>query len=193
MSFFDLLFFAALLATVTALFLAAFSAIRGSGARAIGILRKACVGLGIYLVIISVASFFSPRRVLHAGDSLCFDDWCVAVHSIEQVPSKTPVSYVATLKLSSSSRTDAQRENDLFVYLIDDRDRRYSPIPDPSATPMSVLLQPQQFLITSRTFETPADVHPVGLVIAHLDPSPMRWFIIGEDSWFHKPTLVPLP
>jgi hypothetical protein len=193
LSVFDLLFLAVFFATVVTLFLAAFSAIRGRGARAIRILRRYGLCAGVYLGIVILVSLFSPRRVLNVGDPKCSDDWCIAVENVSRRPGPAGISYIVTLRISSRARRVSQRENGVIVYLTDDRGRRYDPIPDSSAVPLNTLLRPQESIQAIRSFEVPRDAHEVGLVVAHGGSGfPISWFIIGYETWF-KPTIVRLP
>jgi hypothetical protein len=82
----------------------------------------------------------------------------------------------------------------MVVYLTDERDERYYPTPENDAVPFSVMLQPQESVIASRSFEVPAYAKIAGLVITHERSGiPISWFIIGYETWFRKPTIVRLP
>jgi hypothetical protein len=192
MSIFDLLFIALFLATVVVLLVAGFNAIRGRSSRAIRILGNYLICAGLYLGTVVLVSVFSPRRVVAMGEPRCFDDWCIAVEGIERVPMENGTSYVAKLRVSSTARRVSQRENNVVVYMTDDRDIRYDPIADRGAVPLNVLLLPQQSVATDRIFHLPADAHPVGIVIGHQGGFPIGWFIIGDEAWFHKPAIVPI-
>jgi hypothetical protein len=190
---FDLLFITSFLATVAGLLTAAWSAVRGRGARAISILRGYGIGASVYFGIVVLASLFWPRRVLNVGDPQCFDDWCIAAENVSRKPAQARISYIVTLRVSSRARRISQRENGVVVYLTDDQGRRYDPIPDESAVLLNVLLRPQESIAAARVFEVPADAHEVGLVITHEGGFPIGWFIIGYETWFHKPTIIRLP
>jgi hypothetical protein len=192
MSLFDLLFIAVFLATVVTLLSAAFLAMRGRRSSALVLLRGCCICVGVYLGIVVLASAFWPRRVLQVGEHRCYDDWCIAVENASRQASRGGVNYLITLRLSSTARRVAQRENDVVIYLTDDRGRRYDPIPDRSAVPLNVQLGPQESVTATRSFEIPADAREPGLVIAHEGGFPIGWFIIGYETWFHKPTIVRL-
>lgn len=193
MSIFDLLFIAAFLATATTLLSAAFLAIRGRSTRALLLLRRYCICAGAYLGIVVLTSVFWPRSVLQVGDPRCFDDWCIAVENASRQPAGGRVSYAVTLRLSSRARRVYQRENDVVVYLADNRGRRYDPAPNKPDVPFNVQLGPHESVTATRVFEVPADAHEPGLVIAHEGGFPIGWFIIGYETWFHKPAIVRLP
>ena len=193
MTIFDLLFLATLLTTVATLSIAAWCALRGQRARCARILRGWAFGACLYTGVVVLVSLVSPRRVLALGDPRCFDDWCIAVDSVKREPSGEHVSYVANFKLISRAGRVSQRENNLAVYLTDNRGRRYDAIPDNSAVPLNTLLGPQESISATRTFKAPADAQGIGVVIAHEGGIPMGWFIIAEEGWFRKPTIVPVP
>jgi hypothetical protein len=192
-SIFDLLFIAAVLATVATLIGVAFIAIRGQGARALALLRRWLICAAAYFAVVVLASVFRPRTVLNLGGRRCFDDWCIAVENVNRQPTGGDVRYLVTLRLSSTARGVSQRENGVVVYLADDRGRRYDPTPNESAEPMNVLLGPQESTTVTRIFEVPADARRLGLAIGHEGGFPIGWFIIGYETWFHKPTLVWFP
>ncbi len=196
MNVFDLLFLVTSCATVAALFVSLFLAIRGQAVRSGRILRLWLLGASLYLGALVLVSIVAPRRVLHLNETRCFDDWCIAVASVKWSPQPVPqtryMSFVAALRLSSRAHRVSQRENDLAVYLTDDRERRYDPLPERSTVPLSVLLQPGSTVEATRVFHVPVDARGIGLVIAHEGGFPIRWFIINEESWFRKPTIVPL-
>jgi hypothetical protein len=189
---FDLLFIVIFLATVATLLSAAFLAIRGQGARALVLLLRYCICAGAYLGVVVLTSVFWPRSVLQVGDPRCFDDWCIAVENASRQPAGDGVSYMVTLRLSSRARRVSQRENGVVVYLADTRGRRYDPAPDKSAVPFNILLGPQESIPATRVFEVPADAHEPGLVIAHEGGFPIGWFIVGYETWFHRPAIVRL-
>jgi hypothetical protein len=137
-------------------------------------------------------SLILPRRVVKVGDSQCFDDWCVSVVGYRRTPEDARVAYTLDLRLSSRARRVSQRENSLAVYLIGNHGRRYDPLPDNSSVPFSVLLQPQQSVLASRSFLVPAGAADVSAVITQEGGFPIGWFIIGYDAWFRKPPLIRL-
>jgi hypothetical protein len=189
MGLFDLLFIVAFLATIGTLLSAIVLAIRRQRRRALVLLFRWCVCAAVYLSAVVLASVFWPRTVLQPGDDRCFDDWCIGVESAIRQPG----SYVVNLRLSSRARRASQRENGVVVYLADREGRRYNPVPVDSAVRLNVLLEPGQSVAAPRIFEVPGDARELGLVITHQGGFPIGWFIIGDETWFHKPTLVRLP
>ncbi len=192
MNRFDLLFIALFLTSVITLSIAALSAIRGRGARALRILCIFGICAAAYVGIVAVTSLFWPQRVLKIGDPDCFDDWCISVENVNRTPEHGNVTYTLALRLSSRAGRISQRENGVVVYLADSRGRRYDPVPDQSATPFNVLLPPQESIATTRTFRVTDNAQGLGLVITHEGGFPIGWFIIGYETWFRKPTIIRL-
>jgi hypothetical protein len=191
---FDLLFIVIFLAAVATVLAAASFAARGQGPRALAIVRKLGMCAGAYLGIVALTSLFWPRTILRVGDPRCFDDWCIAVENATRQPADGGVSYMVTLRVSSRARRIWQREKYVAVYLTDDRGRRYDPAPHASDVPLSVRLGPQESVTVTRVFQVSDAAREPGLIIAHEGGGfPIGWFIIGYETWFHKPTIVRLP
>ncbi len=192
MNVFDLLFLALLLATVATLLASGWLAVRGKFGRAWKLLSRLLVCAGAYMAVVVAVSLLSPRRVLGTEAPQCFDDWCIAVAGYHREPATSGAVWSVALRLYSRARRVSQRENNLSVYLTDAENRRYAPVADRTAVPFSVLLRPGESVIANRSFLLPADARDVGLIITHEGGFPIGWFIIGYDTWFHKPALVPL-
>jgi hypothetical protein len=188
MTIFDLILIASFLATVVVLVLVLIAAIRGRWS----MLRNLLIGWGVFaavyfgaLVAISLAT---PQRLMSVGENRCWDDWCIAVTKVQRATITEGALLTVTLRMSSSAKRVTQRENGLSVYLIDDRGRRYEPVPAASAKPFDVPLGPGDSAEAERVFQVPADSHGIGLGFAHAGPGR---FIIGDDgSFLHKPTIV---
>jgi hypothetical protein len=193
MSIFDLLFLASVLATAITLTTAAIFALRGRGAKARRIVRTYGICAVAYSVIALAFDFFKPQRVMAMTEHWCFDDWCLQVENIDRVPLGSKVSYDVKLRIYSTARGISQRANGAWIYLIDEQGRRYSANPDPSATPLTVKLGPEQSVSTSRAFEVPADVRTLGLITGHGGPycGAMSLLIIGGGGClFNRPTMI---
>jgi hypothetical protein len=192
MNVFDLLFLASCFTALITLIVVACFVLRREFGRAARILWKLAAGVGAYFAVVILVSLLSPRRVFKPGARQCFDDWCIGVDGFRQAPEAGGVAYSVDLRLSSRARRVSQREKNVTVYLTDDHSSRYNAIAASSTGPFDVLLEPQESVIVSRSFLVPAQAKNVGLVIAHEGGFPMGRFIIGYDSWFRKPTVVPL-
>jgi len=195
MTIFDLLFLLAMLTSLVTLVVFGISLIRARGAKALRILRIYAIGAALYLLVGVAVAFFRPQRVLRVGDPWCFDDWCLTVESVHKVRGQNDVSYQVGLRISSRAGRVAQRANGAWIYLIDNHGHRFSPDPDPSATPLDIRLQPQESITTSRLFHVPGDAQQLGLITGHGGAycGAMSFLIIGDSGClFHKPTMVRL-
>ena len=193
MTFFDLLFILASLISVVTMAVAAAFAIRGRLPRALKILRLYLTCAAGYFAIAVAIAFLKPQRVMSIGDPWCFDDWCLTVEKVDRTAGPSQVSYNVELSIFSCARRVTQRANGAWIYLIDDRGRRYFPDPAPSAVPLDALLQPLESATTLRVFHVPPDARELGLITGHGGPycGPMDMLIIGSGGClFHNPTMI---
>src|SRR6266545_1013271 len=167
MTIFDLIFILVFLTSVVTLIRILYLGLQKRRDKAWRLTKYVGLFLGIYLGIVLTVSLAMPQRTLKVGDQECYDDWCIAVEHAERSNAPTSAAYTVTLRLSSRARRVAQRENGVVVYLMDADGHRYDPVPDQSATPLNVLLQPQQSVVTTRVFTIPANVQVRGLAIVH--------------------------
>jgi len=187
MTIFDLLFILIFLATVVALSSAIFQAIRGQRRKSLRVLSVSAVSAAIYFAICCASSILTPRCELRIGQSQCFDDWCVELDAINKIASNSAITYQTTIRIFSQAKRISQRENGIAFYLEDDLGHRYSALPDPSATPSNVLLQPNESVTLTRNFQLSSTAHAEGFVATHEGGFPIQWFIIGEgQSLFHR-------
>jgi hypothetical protein len=193
MSIFDLCFLLAALASLVTFTTAGVCAIRGRGKKALRILSIYGACAAVYLTAGIAVSFLRPQLVLHPGDPWCFDDWCLTVQSVRQTPSSAGVLYRVDLRVFSRARRVSQRARGAWVYLIDERGRLYSPEPEPSATPLDVLLKPGESVVTWRVFRVAEDTRQLGLITGHGGPycGTMSFLVIGESGClFRKPSMI---
>jgi hypothetical protein len=195
MNIFDLLFIALFVSAVVCLAAAGIAAARGRRASALRILRILGVSAVIYFGIVCIVSAATPRKVLSPGDPQCFDDWCISAESAQRIKESSEISYDVTILISSRAKRISQRENNVVVYLTDDRWRRFDSTPQDSDVPINTLLGPGESVIVHRIFRLPADARGVGAVVTHGDgffaifPGAL---VITENDWFHKPVVTRL-
>ena len=192
MTIYDLLFIVLVVTAFGFLAVVVISALRGRWAQAFATIRRLAVGLVVYVAIVYIATAISKPVVLRVGDPQCDDDWCLAVERVERTPQNAVLIYDVSLRIFSQARRVAQRElvaKD--VYLVDAQWKRYDPVPSGSGVPLNTLLQPGESVSTSRRFELPANVRPMGLLLERSSILPFC-VIIGECGAFHKDVLVRL-
>ena len=190
MNLFEPLFLLLVLVTIITLVTAAVFAMSGKLARAGRILRRFALGAAAYFAVVIAVSILSPRKVYHLGDTQCFDDWCITVVDAQRISTNQATHYEVSLRLSSRAKRVPMGEKGTVVYLTDAQERRYDPLPDPSAVPLDAMLQPGESLIAKRRFDIPPDAHDFGLIYTHEGGFPINWFIITEGGWFQKPPIV---
>ncbi len=198
MTIFDLFFLLAALVSIITLLTALAFAVSGRGTRAVRLLRNFGITAAVYLVIGVLVSGLRPQRVIAPGQPWCFDDWCLELRAIDAANSADTSIYTAHLTIESRALRISQRARGAWLYLVDDKWRRFAPESDSAsrAVPLDVLLGPGQSVTTSRTFRVPADAHPVGLVTGHGGPycGVMNFVVIGEAGClFHKPAMIRVP
>jgi hypothetical protein len=189
----DLVFLIAVLTSAVSLSIMAVSAIGGHGRRALKLLAYYSTGGILYVLLGLTVALLKPQHVLRAGDPWCFDDWCLTVEDVTRAPNQADTRYQVGLRVFSEARRVSQRAKGAWIYLIDERGRRFSPEPDASAVPLDIPLEPHESVVTSRTFHVPNDASRLGLITGHGGPycGPMSFLVIGESGClFHKPTMV---
>ncbi len=195
MNIFDLLFIGLFLAAAASLLAAGVACISGRRVRALRILGVLGACAAIYFSIVCIVSAATSRKVLNAGDPQCNDDWCISVKGAARIPGNLSITYDVILHIWSRAARVAQRENNVIVYLTDDRGRRFDSTPQISDVPFNIFLQPGESITAHRIFNVPADARGVGVVVARecgaLGCFP-GYLIITENNWFHKPAVVRL-
>jgi hypothetical protein len=190
MMLFDLLFILLFLAMLASLLWAAGCAVRGQFRRAGRILIRIAASGALYMAIVIVVSAILPRRTMNLRETQCFDDYCASVDAFRRIPQSAGVEYSVDLRLANRALRGSEREKNLVMYLTDARGRRYDPDGDKSSAPYTVLIAPQESAVVTRSFLVPADAGELGAVVTHEGGFPIRWLIIGYDTWFRKPPPV---
>jgi len=187
---FDLLFLIGFLASLIALVAAAYASLRGRTPLAFSILRGWLVCAAIYLGISVAVAYFRPQSILALGEPWCFDDWCLTVENAQ----RAGALYNVDLRISSRAKRVTQRAQGAWIYLRDENDRHYEPLP--ADVPLDLELGPGQSVAAKRAFQVPANVRELGLVTGHGGPpcGLMSLVIIGQGGClFHKQTMIRLP
>jgi len=178
MTIYDLLFLAAILASVLTLLAAALLAIFGRGAQALRILGVWSACAAIYVGIGLVAFMLRPVLILNVGDEQCSDDWCIAVQGARRAESNLEVK----LKFFSRAQRVEQSEKGAIVYLTDASGKRYDPVE--TTVPLSTRLAPGESVSTSAVFSIPPEITQLALVVGHKDWTPPQWLILGREPFW---------
>jgi hypothetical protein len=192
MTLFDLLFILVVLATLASLFWSALCAVRGRFGRASRVFTGILVADAVYMALVIAVSALSPQLIVKLGEPQCFDDYCASVDAFRHIPQGASVEYRVDLRLFSRALRGSEREKNLMMYLTDSQGRRYDPAGVKSSAPYTILLAPQESALVTRSFSVPAGAADLGAVVTHEGGFPIRWLIIGYDTWFRKPPVVML-
>lgn len=189
MSLFDLLFLLVALVSILTLLTVAGLALTGSRVRAWRLLKIYLACALCYMAIVVASPIIVPRRVVALGESLCFDDWCIAIDRVTSSTSRSATSYEVEFRMFSEARHIVQREKNLALYLADSAGRRFNPLKEESNVPLNTQLGPGDSITARRRCDVPPDAKVLGLVIAHEGGFPISWFIVGAGPFQKAPVL----
>ncbi len=185
MKFADLVFLIVLLGIVGALGRLAYCALRHrwSDVRRIG--GRLLVFIVLYLGIVIGVAVATPRHWVAIGEEQRFDDWCVAVLSVDHHER----NYRVVIRVSNQGRGRAQAAADAQLLLVADDGRKFAPKEDPDQRSPRSRLQAGEFFETICSYDVPDDARIVGIDVVH-----GAWpelFIVGDrGSLFHQRPLV---
>ena len=193
---FTLLLLLCLLASLITFTAAAYRAIRGRRGSAAALLGRWAVLAIAYLIVSVSVSLLKPTRIVALGQNWCFDDWCIAVERITPRPSaeRGRIAYTTDVRLFNAARLP-EAARGFWVYLRDEHDRRYEPVPGSWADVVATQVAPRAFARTSITFVVPQDVRELGFVTGHGGGRPCGFLPslleIGQGGClFHRPNMI---
>lgn len=205
---FELLFLLLVLMSVIAI-LGALGML-ASRRRRIAIRTIATLGIAwaIYLGIVAAVAACMPQRVVEMNRDLCFDEMCFAAVGLRVQPQLGTVDravkakgefYVVTIRVSNHARGDrAERELGIrarllsagIYYDVSAAGQKAYEAEFGSTPEITGRLARGQSLRSVQIFDLPRDSPMPGLVIDHgFTPG---YFVIGESSLFHRPTVISL-
>ena len=209
MSIFDLILILAVLGSVVTLFVGGYFMLRHRWRQAGRVLLGLAIFLVVYAIVLVSVALVSPQQVLAMRQDRCFDDWCIAaeqvvqqsaIGSAPQSVSAQGVFELVTLRVASRARGISQRAVDVQVYLLDAHGQRYDPSPagqqvldarGQGGEPLNSELAPGGSFIRTVVFDVPKGASGLALVVNHgLFPEVL--IIASDQSFFHKPTIIPL-
>ena len=130
----------------------------------------------------------SRTSTLQTGEPYCDDDMCMSVESVTTTPEQAGTSYRFDIRLFTKANHGPRSTKGASLYLIDEHNRRFFPIPDNSATPFDTDIEPGQSVNTSLTFHVPSDARTLAFAAA-MDHLQYASFIIGSGDLLHNPRL----
>jgi hypothetical protein len=158
-------------------------AMRGRSVEAKRTLRTVAAAFGLYVGAVVAVSVATPRTIVSAGDSYCYDLWCIGIQQVNIASQGPSTVYSANVRMFSDAHrvnTSAQPES---LYLLDEQGRRY-PVQAEAIT-----LRPGESVNTSIRFVAP----PARRLYLTRDYPVMPWvpLYFGSDlSPFHRRTLL---
>lgn len=193
---FTLLTVLVVLASLLTLSIVMYRAIRGRRASAVKLFAGWAICAVVYVIVSTSVSYFKPRHVIEEGQDWCFDDWCIAVERVTRTPSSDHghTVYTTDVRVFNDARSPEGAEG-FWVYLRDDDDRRYEPLPGSWIDVVSARVGPHEFARTSISFVVPDGVGKLGFVTGHGGGSPCglipSLIEIGQGAClFHRPNMI---
>jgi hypothetical protein len=141
-----------------------------------------------YAAILVLTAMAPHESALKTGTPYCDDDLCMNVVSITRTPEQAGSSYRFTIRLFSRATQGPRSAKGASVYLTDERNRRFLPVHDNSATPFDVDVEPGKSVNTSLTFHVPSDAKGLAFA-AGMDHLSYASFIIGNGDLLRNPRL----
>lgn len=166
-------------------------------AAAIGAARNIRVGaviIGPYLGALVLVSLLTPRTIVNFGDSYCYDLWCLGVNQVNAAHADQNILYKADVSVFVDSthahRLPAEQATE-FLYVVDDRGRRYPLLPEASFADAGVTVQPGESVKSSFAFRAPADARRLYLMANEGGFPPWVYMYFGSDiSLFHRRAML---
>ncbi|HZF29456.1 MAG TPA: hypothetical protein VE907_10080 [Gammaproteobacteria bacterium] len=193
---FMLLLLLCLLASLITFTVAAYRAIRGRRAGALTLLARWGLCAIAYLIVSAGVSVFKPTKIVALDQDWCFDDWCIAVERVTSGPSAElgRAVYTTDVRIFNAARSP-EAVKGFWVYLRDELDRRYEPMPGSWVDVVTAPVAPHSSARTSIAFVVPQDVRELGLVTGHGSGTPCALvpslLEIGQGGClFHRPNMI---
>jgi hypothetical protein len=146
------------------------------------------ISAAFYLTVLIAVAAMPNDSTFKMGVPYCDDDWCMCIERINKTATPAGFSYELALRLSSLANHGPRSAKGAWIYLADERNRRFLPVPDSSAIPFDAAIQPHGSVDTSLTFHVPSDARTL-FFAGGLDGIRYASFIIGNGDLLHKPRL----
>ena len=127
------------------------------------IARTTLVAVVVWTVIANSISLVTPRTIVNVGETYCMDINCLGIDEVVSQPHATNTTYKLNVHFFSDANTVKISFKNVAYYLVDERGRHFPMVSDPSAPPYDTLLDPQQSIKTTLTFEVAPDVRQLFL------------------------------
>jgi hypothetical protein len=143
-----------------------------------------------YTALTIVVSLLLPQKMVNPGQSYCADSWCISVQNVTKTALGESVAYKADVRIFSDLNSGTTSAKGFSLYLADERGQRFPLVPDPSAIPFDVTLNPHQSVNTSLTFHVAPDARQLYLKGDGATLWITKFFIGDDTALLHRPTLI---
>lgn len=184
----SVLLLAVLLATIGTLIAVVTFSLRREFRRAGKIAARWGICAAAYTTILVLTAMAPRDSALKTGTPYCDDDMCMSVESITRTPEQAGTSYRFAIQLFTHANYGPRSAKGASVYMIDERGRHFLPLPDDSAIPFDIDVEPGESVNTSLAFRVPSDARTLAFAAA-MDHLQYASFIIGNGDLLHKPRL----
>lgn len=145
-----------------------------------------------YLAGVMVVSLVTPEKIISAGDSYCWDLWCVGIQRVNRAPQGENILYSAEVAISvdsGSAQLTLAGPPGQFFYVVDERGRRFPILAYLPASDANVV-KPGQPVRCSLTFLAPATARNLYMTGDVQAPAWVRLYFGSDLSPFHRRTLL---
>jgi hypothetical protein len=184
----SILLLVGLLASVVTLVTVVVLCFRAQFRRAARVVFRWAACAAAYAATLLLTAMLPNTSALKTGVPYCDDDLCMTVQSVSGTPEPAGVVYRFAIRLFSRAYQRTRSAKGATAYLVDQRNRHFLPLYDPSAIPFDMAIEPGQSISTSLTFNVPADARALVFAVG-MDRIQYASFIIGNGDLLRHPRL----
>jgi hypothetical protein len=185
----SIVLFAATLLSIMALMATAGLYLNKQAPLATGIFRGWAIGVAVYITVLGfVAMVPKKTSALTRRTSYCEDDWCMSIDGISREPVSNGFVYRVAIRISSYANKGTRSAESAWIELVDESNRHFSPVNDPSLPGLDTEVDPGQSVNTALTFDVPSGAKKLALW-GGLNGVHYSSFVIGNGDLLGKPRL----
>ena len=172
------------------------SLVRGERAKALRHLARIAGVWATYLAVLMAFSLLQPQKIVAMGQDQCFDEMCIAVSGVEEVPGflihDGSRLIRVSVRITNHGRGRTESENLIRAYLVDAQGRRWNESRGIAGVPLTAKVSAGDSVISEPVFKVAKDASELKLIFTHGWRQPGVLVIGGSDSLLHRKTIVPL-
>lgn len=151
--------------------------------------------LVVFSVVQALTITLTPQTVVNRGESFCYDIWCIGVTGVTPSAYSGNVVYKVNVHIFSDAGSGGKIHGKMNLFLVDEHDRRFAPLPDSSVIPFAQELAPQEGIDTTLTFRVMSDATHLYLISEPTASHPLvvRFFTgewLAQHLRLRKPALL---